>query len=83
MFFKRNVMFKKAIISTITPTVSFPIYTLLIFVKKLQQYIPPPQLPMAQQPPVGQGLLIIEPSRSHSDTPHSVGMLWANDQPDA
>ena len=28
-------------------------------------------LSMAQQPPVGQGLLIIEASRSHSDTPHS------------
>ena len=38
---------------------------------------------MAQQPPVGQGLLIIEPWRSHSDTLHSVGLLWASDQPDA
>ncbi|GFG30107.1 hypothetical protein Cfor_09516 [Coptotermes formosanus] len=27
---------------------------------------------MAQQPPVGQGLLIIETSQSHSDTPHSL-----------
>jgi hypothetical protein len=39
--------------------------------------------PMAQQPPVGQGLLIIEASRSHLDTPHSVGLLWTSDQPDA
>jgi hypothetical protein len=31
---------------------------------------------MAQQPLVGQGLLIIEASRSQSDTPHSVGLLW-------
>ena len=38
---------------------------------------------MAQQPRVGQGLLIIDPSRSHSDTPHSVGILWTSDQPDA
>jgi hypothetical protein len=38
---------------------------------------------MVQQPPVGQGLLIIEASRSHSDTPHSVGLLWTSDQPDA
>ena len=30
---------------------------------------------------VGQGLLIIEASRSH--TPHSVGPLWTSDQPDA
>jgi len=35
---------------------------------------------MAQQPPVGQGLLIIGDSRSHSDTPHSVGLLWTSDQ---
>jgi hypothetical protein len=35
---------------------------------------------MAQQPPVGQGL-IMESSRSHSDTPHSVGFLWTSDQP--
>ena len=33
--------------------------------------------PMAQEPLVGQGLLIIEAS------PHSVGLLWSNDQPDA
>jgi hypothetical protein len=39
--------------------------------------------PVAQQPPVGQGPLIIEASRSHSDTPHSVGLLWTSDQPDA
>jgi hypothetical protein len=33
---------------------------------------------------VGQGLLIIEASRSHSlDTPHSVGLFWTSDQPDA
>jgi len=38
---------------------------------------------MSQQHPVGQDLLIIEASRSHSDTPHSVGLLWTSDQPDA
>ena len=32
---------------------------------------------------VGQGLLIIEDSWSHSDTPHSVGLLWSSDQLDA
>ena len=36
--------------------------------------------PLAQQPLVGHGLLIIEVSRSHSDTPHSVGLLWTSDQ---
>ena len=30
-----------------------------------------------------QGLLIVEDSISHSDTPHSVGLLWTSDQPDA
>ena len=32
---------------------------------------------------MGQVPLIIEASRSHSDTPHSVGLLWTSDQPDA
>ena len=35
---------------------------------------------MVQQRPVGQGLLIVEDSWSHSDTPHSVGLLWTSDQ---
>jgi hypothetical protein len=39
--------------------------------------------PMAQQPLVGQGLLIIDASRSHPGTPHSVRLLWTSDQPDA
>jgi hypothetical protein len=38
---------------------------------------------MARQPPVGQGVLIIETSRSHSDTPYSAGLIWTSDQPDA
>ena len=42
-----------------------------------------PSPPTAQQPPVGQGFLIIEVSRSHSDTPHSVELLPKSDQPDA
>jgi hypothetical protein len=36
---------------------------------------------LARQSPVCHGILIIEVSRSHSDTPHSVGLLWTNDQP--
>ena len=31
---------------------------------------------------VGQGILIIGDSWSHSDTPHSSGLLWTSDQPD-
>jgi hypothetical protein len=38
---------------------------------------------MEQQPLGGLGLLIVEASRSHSDTPHSIGLLWTSDQPDA
>jgi len=34
-------------------------------------------LPMAQHPIVGP---IIEASQSHSDTPHSVGLLWTSDR---
>jgi len=45
------------------------------------KYDPPPP-PKAQQPLVGQGLLIIEASRSHSDTWHSIG-FWMSDQSDA
>ena len=33
--------------------------------------------------PVGQGLLIIEGSWSHSDTPHSLGFHWTSDKPNA
>jgi hypothetical protein len=49
------------------------------FVRTLVKFFPP----VAQQPLVGQGLLIIEASQSHSDTPHSVGVLWTSDRPDA
>jgi hypothetical protein len=37
---------------------------------------------MAQPPLVNEGLLVIEASQSHSDTPRSVGLLWTSDQPD-
>jgi len=36
---------------------------------------------MAQQLPVGQCLLIVNSSRSHSDTPHYLGFLCTSDQP--
>jgi hypothetical protein len=38
---------------------------------------------VAQQPLVSQGLFIIVASRSHSDTPHSLGLLWASHYTDA
>jgi len=37
----------------------------------------------APQPIVGEDLLTIEDSCSHSDTPHSAGLLWTSDQTDA
>jgi len=39
-------------------------------------------LSTVQQATVGHGHLIIEESRSHSDTQHSVGLLWTSDLPD-
>ena len=46
--------------------------------------VPPPSYGATAPPPqVGQGLLIVEATRSNSDTPHSVGLLWASDQTDA
>ena len=38
---------------------------------------------LARQPQMDQGLFIHEASRSHSDTPQSVGLLWSSDQPNA
>jgi hypothetical protein len=38
---------------------------------------------MTQQPPVNHGVLIIEATLSHADTPHSVRLLWTGDQLDA
>ena len=35
---------------------------------------------MVQQPLMAQCLLIFEASRSHSDIPHSLGLLWWGDQ---
>ena len=37
---------------------------------------------LAAQPLVGQGLVVIEESRSYSDTPLSVDLLWTTYQPD-
>jgi hypothetical protein len=42
--------------------------------------MPLPQI--AKRPLTDHSFLIIEAARSHSDTPHSLGLLWASDQPD-
>jgi hypothetical protein len=51
-------------------------FLLLSLIISSTAVIAPPPQPMAQQPLVGQGLFIIEASRSHSDIPHPVGLLW-------
>ena len=38
---------------------------------------------MAQQQLLGQGFLIVQVSRTYSDTTHCVGLLWTRGQPDA
>jgi hypothetical protein len=55
-------------------------YWLMLF-NKLPGRYPTPSL--AQQPLMGQGLLIIEASRSYSDTPHPIGHPQTSNQPDA
>jgi len=35
---------------------------------------------MARQSPVGQGFLIVEATRSHSDTPDLIMLLWTSDE---
>jgi hypothetical protein len=35
---------------------------------------------VTRQPQVGQGLFVVAASRPHSDTTHSVGLLWMSDQ---
>ena len=50
------------------------------FIIRITKYILDFFFPTKQQPPVGQGLLIIEVSRSYSVIPQSVGFLWTSDQ---
>jgi hypothetical protein len=59
---------------------SSPIYLLyfqMSFGWQSKHFFPP----MGQYPPLCQGPLTVEASRSHSDTPHSVGLLWTGEQP--
>ena len=53
---------------------SYRIHPHFLFILAQQHPLLPPS------PPVGQGLIIREVSRSHSDTPQSVGLLWTGDQ---
>jgi hypothetical protein len=40
-----------------------------------------PFFPVPKQPKSGLRRLVVEVSRSHSDTPHSVGLLWTSCRP--
>jgi hypothetical protein len=57
----------------------------MIFIKGVSgEYITGNFFPYgANCPIVGQGLLIIEASQSHSGTPQSVGLLWTSDHAEA
>jgi len=60
----------------IRPTIPFLIY---LVNTAYNHYV---HIPWGDSPYWAKGFLIIEASRSHSDTPHSVGLLWTSDQPD-
>jgi hypothetical protein len=62
----------------VSDTLVTPNQPVHVRVHKLKFAVPPPHDATA---PVGQGLRITEASRSHSDTPHSVGLLWTSDRP--
>jgi hypothetical protein len=49
----------------------------------LKELAPSTIFSTVQQPLMSQGLLIIGVSRSHSDTLHSIGLLWKSGKPDA
>jgi hypothetical protein len=55
-----------------------PIGRYICLLSKLVSF--PSFFPVAQEPKSGLGRLVLEVSRSHSDTPHSVGLLWTSDQ---
>jgi hypothetical protein len=74
------------IISTLTPTLfsrffrtSIRMHQFNVFIYSLNYFVPAYSFPRRSSPLVGQLSLIIEASRSHSDTPHSVGLLWTSD----
>ena len=59
------------------PTTLSKKYTkILILVKNLVTFFPHCATDSSIQ-----NLLIMEASRTHSDAPHSVGLLWTSDQP--
>jgi hypothetical protein len=62
---------------TVCYRASIRVWSWILFLR-LIIYSPPPKGSTAL---VGQGLLTVEASRSHSDTPQSVGLPWTSDQP--
>ena len=53
-------------------------FVILTYARQANKYFFSPR---RNSPPVSQDLLFIEASRSHSDSPHSVGLLWTSDRP--
>jgi hypothetical protein len=78
-----------SLLSNCSTALSYTTQCDYIYVHKRSTTLPAPVhenhifFPLARQPPVGQGPLVIQASQSHSDTPHPVEFLWTNDQPDA
>jgi len=54
------------------------IFISLAYISTVSELLPSP---ITQQPLMGQDILFVKVSRSYSDTPHSVGLLWVSDQP--
>ena len=48
-----------------------------------QEYVMHPPSPHCATAPTGQCHFIVEASRSYSDTPHMVALLWTSDRPEA
>jgi hypothetical protein len=55
------------------------IFIYFLYLSQLKAFISP--VARHPPPPVGQGFHIIEASRSHSETTHSVELLWTSDRP--
>jgi hypothetical protein len=55
-------------------------FTVNVFNDTIYPFLPLSFFTVAQKPKSGPRRLLLEVSRSHSDTPHSVEFLWASDQ---
>jgi len=80
MYFKNNGMFstQKKKSPTEIRTADRPARSLVAIPKPLHEYC---FLYMPNSSPLDQGLISVRVLLSHSDTSHSVGLLWTSDRP--